>query len=90
MLGQHMVKSWSSSQPVVALSSGEAELYALVKAATQANGIASLLQDFGMATNITIHTDSTAALGIANRKGLCKTNHIAVQWLWIQENVHDK
>ena len=25
MLGNHMIKSWSSSQPVIALSSGEAE-----------------------------------------------------------------
>ena len=90
MLGKHMVKSWSSSQLVVALSSSEAELYALVKVATQAKGISSLLQDFGMTTDITIHTDSTAALGIVHRKGLGKTRHIVVQWLWIQENVHDK
>ena len=36
MLGNHMIKSWSSSQPLIALSSGEAELYALAEAAAQA------------------------------------------------------
>ena len=30
MLGGHLIKSWSSTQPVIALCSGEAELYALV------------------------------------------------------------
>ena len=70
MMGRHMIKSWSSSQPVVALSSGEAELYALVKAATQAKGLTSLLWDYGQEVDTTVHTDSTAALGIVHRKGL--------------------
>ena len=35
-LGHHMIKSWSSTQQLVALSSGEAELYAFIKGASQA------------------------------------------------------
>ena len=31
MLGQHMIKSWSTTQSVIALSSGEAEYYSMVK-----------------------------------------------------------
>ena len=88
MMGRHMIKSWSSSQPVVALSSGEAELYALVKAATQAKGLTSLLWDYGQEVDTTVHTDSTAALGIVHRKGLGKTRHIEVQYVWVQEKVH--
>ena len=31
MIGAHLVKSWSSTQNSISLSSGEAELYAMVK-----------------------------------------------------------
>ena len=34
MLGQHMVKSWSNTQSVLALSSGEAEYYGMVRGAS--------------------------------------------------------
>ena len=34
-----------------------------------------------------MNTDATAAKGIASRKGLGKTRHIAVHLLWIQERV---
>lgn len=32
MLGKHLIKSWSSTQAKPALSSGEAQYYAVVKA----------------------------------------------------------
>ena len=47
MLLGHKIKSWSSAHPVIVLSSEEAALYALVKAATQAKGLGSLLGDYG-------------------------------------------
>ena len=90
MIGGHLIKSWSSTQPVIALSSGEAELYALVKAASQAKGLCSLMADFGFETQISVHTDSTAAIGIVHRIGLGKTRHIEVQYLWVQDNVNRK
>ena len=85
-----MIKSWSSTQAVIALSSGEAELYALVKAAAQAKGLTSLLWDYGHHVDTTVHTDSTAALGIVHRKGLGKTTHIEGQYFWVQEKVYQK
>ena len=90
MMGGHLLKSWASSQPVIALSSGEAELYALVKTAAQAKGMASLLMDYDMMSTVTVHTDSTAAIGMVHRKGLGKTRHIDTQYLWIQESVNNK
>ena len=45
-LGASMIKSWSTSQSIVALSSGEAELYA--KLAAQTAGLISLAMDFGV------------------------------------------
>ena len=83
MLGGHLIKSWSSTQPVIALSSGEAELYALVKGASQATGLMSMLFDYGLELGARVCIDSSAALGIAHRVGLGKTRHIDVQYLWI-------
>ena len=37
-----------------------------------------------------IHTDSSAAKGIASRTGLGKTRHIAVHLLWLQERLRNK
>ena len=35
-----------------------------------------------------MHTDSSAAKGIAARKGLGKARHIDVSQLWVQQEVH--
>ena len=86
-----MLKSWSSTQITIALSSAEAELYAMSKCAQQAVSLASIAQDFGMDLQAHIFSDSTAALGIAYRRGLGgKTRHVRVQYLWLQEMVSDK
>ena len=47
MLGKHVLKTWSTTQPTVSLSSGEAEFYGVVKAAGLALGQQSLLNDLG-------------------------------------------
>ena len=53
-------------------------------------GLRSLLLDFGVQVQCRVHTDSSAAKGIASRTGLGKTRHIAVHLLWIQEHVRSK
>ena len=85
-----MVKPWSSTQSVIALSSGEAELYALVKGAAQTLGAISMGQDFGVCLNGGIYSDSSAAIGITARQGLGKLRHINVQFLWIQDKIKSK
>ena len=42
-----------------------------------------MLGDFGVEVAIKVNTDASAAKGIANRKGLGKARHIAVNQLWI-------
>ena len=37
-LGEHCIKAWSSNQSVIALSSGEAEFYGIVKGSKQRPG----------------------------------------------------
>ena len=87
MIGSHVVKSWSTTQATVALSSGEAELYALVKGAAQSLGLLALASDMGHDMHATVHSDSSAAIGITQRKGLGKLRHIRVQMLWVQDGL---
>ena len=87
--GGHLIKSWSSTQQVIATSSGEAELYAMVKGASQTKGLIAMLNDFGYAVNAKVCTDANAAIGIVHRQGLGKTRHVDVQYLWIQQEVRD-
>ena len=87
MLGDHCLKTWTSTQNTIALSSGEAELYALVKGAAAALGIQSLLADLGSQISCKVRVDSTAAIGIAFRSGLGKLRHLNVQYLWVQEKL---
>ena len=85
MLGDHLVKHWSSTQSVLALSSTEAELYALVKGAGQALGAQSLLRDLGDDRQVNVHTDSSGATGVVRRTGVGKLRHIDVADLWVQD-----
>ena len=87
MWGSHAIKTWSTNQQVIALSSGEAEYYGLVKGATIAKGLQSMLADFGVNTHVVLHTDASAAKGMASRRGLGKVRHIELCHLWIQEEV---
>ena len=83
------VKAWSTTQAVIALSSGEAEYYGLVKGSSHAMGIRSLAADMGVDMSIRVRTDSSAAKGIASRAGLGKVRHIEVAQLWVQEKVRN-
>ena len=86
--GSHCLKAWASTQSVVALSSGEAEYYGLTKAGCVGIGMKSLYGDFMIDTTMEVHlhTDSTAAKGIASRRGLGKLRHIEVQYFWLHDH----
>jgi len=90
MIGSHCIRTWSSTQPSVTLSSGEAEYYGLVKAAGAGLGHQSLLSDLGINLPVTAWTDSSAAVGIASRSGLGKLRHLETHTLWLQEKVRTK
>ena len=87
MHGQHCIKSWSSNQAVIALSSGEAEFYAMIKGASELLGMISLAQDICVPVQGHLHSDSSAAIGISQRRGLGKVKHMHTQYLWIQERI---
>jgi len=87
-LGRHTIRTWSLTQAVIALSSGEAEYYGIVKGASFSLGTQSLLRDMGIHAEVHMYTDSSAAKGIASRRGLGKVRHIEVNQLWLQDQVH--
>ena len=89
-IGSHLIKTWSATQTVVALSSGEAELGGLVKGAAEAIGLRSVTGDLGATWNIVLHSDATAAIGICRRRGLGKIRHLAVADLWIQDHLKSR
>ena len=60
-VGGGTLKTWASTQSTPALSSGEAEYYALVKAAAEALEVQALAQDLGWTFGVRIWVDSSAA-----------------------------
>ena len=90
MHGSHLIKHWATTQKVVTLSSGEAELAGVVKGVGEALGLQSYARDLGTDYQIEVHADSSAAIGICRRSGIGKVRHLAVGQLWVQEKLRAK
>ena len=69
MIGRHLLRSWSSTQSSIAMSSAEAEYYALVEGATRSLGLQGMMRELGLRKNIFVQTDSSAAKSFASRRG---------------------
>ena len=87
MHGSHCIRHWSSTQPTIALSSGEAELGGLSKGCAQGIGLRSIATDLGFEFKVTLLTDATAAMGMARRRGVGKIRHLDAALMWIQQKV---
>ena len=81
-----MVKSTSTTQAVIALSSAESEFYAGVKAASISLGLRALVRDMGVAVDAPtkVKMDASAGLGITHRRGAGRIRHIHTPALWIK------
>ena len=90
MFGNHTIKHWSSTQTLISLSSGEAEYYGCVRAASHGLGIKSMLADLGVeGKRLRVKTDASVAKSLAARRGLGGIRHIEVNQLWLQEKVNN-
>ena len=92
MLGSHCMKTWSATQGPWALSSGEAELYAMVEAVTRAKGLVSLSHELGfegLQSVIQLGTDSSAAKSFVYKRGLGRMRHVEIRDLWLQREVRE-
>ena len=85
MWGDHCLKGLPKTQAIIALSSGEADLAALVKGFVELMGMRSIMRDFSCKLILGLATDATAAIGMVAREGLGKVRHLAVADQWVQE-----
>ena len=71
---------------MIATSSADSELYAIVRASTEALGLLTLLKGVGMAVvDSRVNVDASASRSIVEREGLGNFRHIEVGLLWTQE-----
>ena len=89
MLGNSTVSTYCKGQAVIALSSGEAEYYGLVSAASQTLGLQGILLDGGWNFNAHVWMDATAGIAIGSRRRLGRVKHIDTVFLWVQKVVTD-
>jgi hypothetical protein len=89
--GTHLLRSTSTTQAIISLSSGESEFYSAVKGASIALGMVGLMQDLGIMrlTAPLLRVDSTACLGMAGRRGAGRVRHIHTPCLWLQRAAAD-
>ena len=90
LVGGHAVKSWSSTQSNVSLSSGEAEFNGVVRGSGAGLGYQSLLRDLGQDLPVRVWTDSSSAMGTCSRQGLGKLRHLDTHTLWVQQAVRSR
>ena len=98
-MGPHCLKTWSVTQGAPALSSCEAEYYAVVGGATRALGVQAAAKELGVSAAdqvigvtagdqvIELSTDSSGAKSLASRRGSRRIRHIETKWLWLQHVV---
>ena len=67
--GSHLIRSYAKTQATIALSSGEAELYATVMASSEVLGLKAMMADFGLETMPHLYVDASAAIGILSKEG---------------------
>ena len=85
-IGGHCIKTWSKTQAVIAKSSAESELFAVVRGACEGLGLATLRNNLGGGDiKIRMHIDASAAKSLIERKGLSKVRHLDVDVLWLQQ-----
>ena len=90
MVGGHCIKTWCSTQGALALSSAEAEYYAMVEGVLRAVGMRNVGRELGLdgvEKEIILETDSSAAKGFVSRRGGGRMRHMEVKWLWLQDQV---
>ena len=62
-MGGHCIKTWSCAQGAFALSSAEAEFYAMIEAVVRSKGLKSLARELGfqrLSNVVVLGTDSSA------------------------------
>ena len=85
--GNHMLRCSSSTQKIQGLSSGESEFMSLVRGGSIGLGAKAMTADLGQKFDLDLETDSSAAKGVASRRGVGKIRHLHTPLLWLQRRV---
>ena len=90
MIGAHCIKTWSVTPGAYALSSAEAEFYAMIEAVIRAKGLRNLAVEVGFKNleNI-VHIGIGSSESFVGRQGLGKMKHLEIRDLWLQKEVRD-
>ena len=86
--GDHLVAHWSRTQACVALSSGEAELNAMLKTACEGLSVKHLMEEVGVEAGLHLKGDSSASHGTLQRLGTGRIKHLETRQLWLQEKIY--
>ena len=91
MLGRHCLRTWSSTQGAIALSSAEAEFYAMIDGVLRGKGVLNLALEVGVRVSVVIRlfTDRAAAKSFVAKRGLGGMRHLQLRDLWLQQQVGD-
>ena len=98
LYGSHLLRSTSSTQGIISLSTGESEFYSLVKGTAAGLGAVSMLKDLGVDLTenakrdrpvVEVRMDASAGRGVALRRGAGRIRHIATPTLWVQKLTQD-
>ena len=81
----HMLDRSVAKQSLVALSSGEADFYGIVRAVSTSKQTSQILEQIGVQAEATVASDISAARGICATTGSGKERHVSIKELWIQE-----
>ena len=73
------MKAWSKTMGGLELSSGESELAAVVRAATEGLGLQSILSDFDLWGHVAIKSDAKAAIWDCSST---RIRNSSTFWLW--------
>eukprot|EP00972_Heterocapsa_arctica_P093703 13822580-Heterocapsa_arctica.AAC.1 len=77
-----LLTCWSRTQPVVALSTAEAELLAMTTGVQEGQFARHLLAELSVNAKVTVFSDSSAARAVVARRGVGKMKHLAVRDIW--------
>ena len=89
-LGNHLIAALSRVQPRIALSSGEAELFAGIRGISETLGFLHMMREFKTDDlgRIFHRVDASSCRAIMLRRG-GGLKHITVKSLWVQEAVRE-
>lgn len=85
IIGTRLVRTWLKTQINIALSLAENDSYTATKAALELIVMSAIGKEFNLKLSTRTLVDASAAIGVAQRQGICHIIHLQTGALGIQE-----